>query len=292
MRISGELLAVLAAVFIGISVPIASQASREIGVIQATTYTTLISVAFLLAIGLITRQKIQIKEALTKHFKDSISIVIARPVIGNLLLIYGFSLTTAIRASFLLLLEPIFVTFLSYIMLKDKVSVRQIYLIALMIFGAFLLSTSGNIGIISQAQLGDLLVIFALMFFSYSYIPTKKIGKIVTPMTITIMNNLVGGLILFFLMLFLPVNMFPLNISNIWLVLGYVISFSVIGLYLYFAALGKTKPWIVSSLLTISAISGSIVGYLWLNESINTIQMIGAFAILISSYLIARKSNR
>lgn len=288
MKFSGEVIAIISAIFIGLSVPIATETSREIGVIQATTYTSLISVIFLVAISLISKQKIQFQECLKKHFKESMSIVLARPVVGNLLLIYGFSLTLAIKSSFLLLLEPIFVTVMSYIFLKDKINVKQISLIFLMILGAFLLSTSGNISVITQAQVGDILIVLALLFFSYSYIPAKRIENTITPVTITIVNNLVGGLILFSIMLFLPITLFPINYGNAWLILGYVLTYPVIGLYLYFYALKKTKPWIVSSLLTLSAVSGAIVGYFWLGESINSIQLIGAIIIFASSYFITR----
>ena len=289
MKLTGELLAVLSSVFIGLSIPIAVLASKEIGVFQVTAYTSLLSVIFLVTLSVIVREKIQFKKALTKHFKDSISIVILRPIIGSLLLIYGFSLTTAIHSSFMMRLEPIFVVIMSYIFLKDKVSPKQISLILLMILGAFLLSTSGSIELITQTQIGDLFVVLSLLFFSYAYIPAKRIGKEINPMTITIVNNLIGGSVLFLIMFFLPINQFPVNLGNAWLLFGYVISFSVIGLYLYFAALRKTKPWIVSSLLSLSAVVGATIGYLWLNETINSIQIIGAIIILISSYLIAKK---
>ena len=289
MKISGELLTILSAIFIGISIPIGVLSSREFGVFQTAAYTSLISVAFLVLISIVSKEKIQFKEALTKHFKDSISIVIARPVIGSLLLVYGLSLTTAIHSSFMMRLEPIFVTLMSYIFLRDKVSLKQIYLIVLMVVGAFLLSTSGNVELISQTQIGDLFVALSLIFFSYAYIPAKRMGKKIDSMTITIVNNLLGGLILFSIMLFLPINIFPISSTNVWLILSYVLSFSVIGLYLYFAALRKTKPWIVSSLLSLSSIVGAAIGYVWLNETINTIQILGAIIILVTSYLIARK---
>lgn len=288
MKVSGEILAIIASIFIGLSVPIASQASRSVGVIQATTYTSLISVAFLAAIGVLSKERILIKESLTRHLKDSLSVVISRPVIGNLLLIYGFSLTTAIKASFLLLLEPIFVTPISYILLRDRVNKRQVLLIGFLIMGAFLISTNGVLSSITQTQIGDFMVVLALLFFSYSYIPAKKLGEAINPITVTIINNLLGGLILFSIMLLLHINLFTINLSNAWLVIGYVLTFSVIGLYLYFSALRKTKPWIVSSLLTLSAVTGATVGYFWLHETIGIVQFLGAIIILTSSYFIAK----
>lgn len=216
-------------------------------------------------------------------------IVIARPVIGSLLLIYGFSLTTAIHSAFMMRLEPIFVTIFSYFFLKDKINLKQISLIMIMIFGAFLLSTSGNISLITQTQIGDLFIIISLVFFSYAYIPAKKIGREINPVTVTIVNNLVGGLILFLFMLVIGINLLTVNYTNFWLLLSYVISFSVFGLYLYFSALRKTKTWIVSSLLSLSAVFGSIIAYFWFKETLNAIQMIGCIVILVSFYFIAKK---
>jgi drug/metabolite transporter (DMT)-like permease len=289
MKLSGEILAILSALFIGFAIPIGVQASKEIGAFQVTVYSSLISAIFLLILSFITSEKIQIKKSLTRYFKEISSITISRSIIGNLLLFYGFSLTTAIHSAFMLRLEPIFVVPLSYIFLKDKMSLKQIILIVIMIFGAFLLSTSGNIETATQIQIGDLLIVLSLLFYAYSYIPVKRIGKEISSMSITFINNLVGGIVLFFIMLFLPFNFLTVNSSNVWLLLSYVILFSVIGLYLYFASLRKTNPWIVSSLLSLSSVIGALISYLWLNETLSTIQIIGSGLILITSYFIIKK---
>jgi len=279
MKLSGEILAILSALFIGIAIPLSVLSSKEFGVIQVAVYSSLVSVVFLLILTPFINFKTQIKKSLTKYFKESISITVSRAIIGSLLFFYGVSLTTSIRTAFMLRLEPIFVTILSYIFLKYKVSLRQIALIALMIFGAFLLSTSGSIEAFTQTQIGDLFIILSLLFFSYCYIPIKRIGKEISPITITIINNLVGGLILFIIMLFLPLNLLTVNSSNIWLLLAYVISFFVFGLYFYFAAVRKTKPWIVSSLLSFSSVVGSAIAYFWLGETLNIIQILGVIVI-------------
>jgi len=289
MKLSGEILAILSALFIGIAIPLSVLSSKEFGVIQVAVYSSLVSVVFLLILTPFINFKTQIKKSLTKYFKESISITVSRAIIGSLLFFYGVSLTTSIRTAFMLRLEPIFVTILSYIFLKYKVSLRQIALIALMIFGAFLLSTSGSIEAFTQTQIGDLFIILSLLFFSYCYIPIKRIGKEISPITITIINNLVGGLILFIIMLFLPLNLLTVNSSNIWLLLAYVISFFVFGLYFYFAAVRKTKPWIVSSLLSFSSVVGSAIAYFWLGETLNIIQILGVIVILISTWLIIKK---
>jgi drug/metabolite transporter (DMT)-like permease len=282
------MLSILSAIFIGISIPIGVVATKSIGAFQAAVYIPLVSLVFLLAISMFTRQKIEIRKIFRNHFKDTVSMILSRPIFGDIILLYGFSLTTAINASFMTRLEPVFVAVLGYIFFKDKLKAKQILLISLMIVGAFLLSTGGNVESIAQTQVGDILVVIAMLFISYSYIPSKRIGKDIDPLTMTITNNLSGGLILFPIMLLLQMDPFTINLGNFWIILARAITFSAIGLSLYFAALKKTKPWIVSSLISISSIVGAMIGYFFLNESIGALQIAGGLVIVVSSYFITR----
>lgn len=289
MGISGELLAIISAIFIGLANPIAVQASKEIGVFQLAVYSSILSAIFFLVFSLIIKQKTQIKKSMKKYPKEMMSITLYRSVIGSLLMFYGFSLTSAIHSVFMLRLEPIFVTVFGYMFLKDKVNLKQIFLILAMIFGAFLLSTSGNIQSFSQAQVGDLFIILSLLFYAYSYIPIKRIGKEINASTLLIVNNFIGGIILLTVSPFLSINLLTINTTNIWLLGGYIILFSIVGLYFYFASLEKTKPWIVSSLLALSSIVGAGLAYIWLGETMNIIQIFGALIILTSSFFIIKK---
>jgi drug/metabolite transporter (DMT)-like permease len=288
VKLSGEMLSILSAIFIGISIPIGVVAAKSIGAFQAAVYIPLVSLVFLLAISIATKNKIEIRKMFRDHFKDTISMILSRPIFGDIILLYGFSLTTAIKASFMARLEPVFVAILGYMFLKDKISIRQTSLIFLMISGAFLLSTGGDVKSITQTQIGDILVVIGTLVISYSYIPAKRIGKNIDPLTTTITNNLAGGLILFPVMLILQINPFTINLDNFWIIVARALTFSVLGLSLLFAALKKTKPWIVSSLISLSAVVGAMIGYFFLNESIGTIQIAGAAVILVSSYLMTR----
>jgi drug/metabolite transporter (DMT)-like permease len=289
MKLSGEILATLAAIFLGLAIPLGAQGSKQFGTFQIAVYSSLISIVFLVPFSFIIKEKIQIKKYLTSYFKEAIQVVASRSIFGTLLYFYGVSLTTAIHSAFMFRLEPIFVIILSYIFLREKPNMKQIVIILIMIFGAFLFSTGGNINIISQTQVGDLIILFSLLFFAYSYIPTKKIGNEINSVTVTTVNNLISGLILFVIMLFLPINLITITIGNIWLLLAYVIFFYVFVLYFLFASMKKTKAWVVSSLLSLSAVVGAFIAYLWLGETMNIIQIIGATIILISSYFIVKK---
>lgn len=288
MKISGELLAVLSAVSIGFAIPLGAQSSKVIGAFQMTAYSSLLSVVFLLPLSVVAKERLEIKNYLKLYPKEAASIIIASIIFGNLLYFYGASLTEAIHSGFMLRLEPIFVVAWGAVFLKDRPTKKQLALILLMILGAFLLSTGGMFNLSDRIIIGDLTIVTSLLFFSYVYIPIKRIGNKINPTTILIANNLIGGSVLFAIGLLLPISMTTVNASNAWMLLGYVLFFSVIALYLYYAAMRRTRPWVVSSLLSSASVVGGVASYLWLRDVLNLIQIIGAVAILASSYFIAR----
>ena len=292
MKISGTNFAVLAAIFIGISVIAGAEASKQINPVAVACISLILSVIFLIPLSFILRERIKIKELIRKNLKNATANMLLRSVLGNIFLYLGFSLTSAIKAVFLLGFEPAFVVIIGFILLKEKISLKQIILIFLIIAGAFLLSTNGRWDIFSTAQIGDLLIIIALFLFACSYIPAQDVVKKTNSATLTVFSNLVGGLILIpIAFIVFNVNVQSLNLTHSVLILIFAntILFSVFGLFCFYNALKSTKKWIVSSLLQLAPIPGAIIAYIWLGDTLNFVQLVGAGIILVSSYLIARE---
>ena len=289
MKLSGEVLAILSAISIGIAVPLGAQASKEIGALQMAAYSGIVSLALLWLLTLFTKDKIEAKKYLKKYPKEAFLSIATRAVIGSILYFYGVTLTTAMNSGFMMRLEPIFVIALGYLFLKERISKKQMFIVMVMLFGAFLYSTGGDLTSIGSNQIGDLLIVLSVLFFACSYIPLKKIGIEINSITITAVNNFIGSIIFLVIAILLSFDMFTVNLSNAWMMVGYVITLSVIGLCLYFASLRKTKAWIVSSLLSISSVVGAILSYLWLGETLGPAQWVGGAIILLASYFIAKK---
>ena len=289
MKVSGTHFAILAAIFVGASIVVGAEATKQVNPILVAALTMLISVVFLIPLSYIVKEKLVLGDIIRKYLKNSSASILLRSLFGNILLYTGLSLTSAVNAVFLLGFEPAFVVITGFVLLKEKISARQISLILALIVGAFLLSTNGDPGSFGTTQFGDLIVVLAVFFMALSYIPAQEVVKKTNSTSFTIFTSMVGGLIL------LPIslvffNTSPLNVSPyaIYLIIGNAVLFSVFALFCFYNALKTTKRWIVSALLQLAPIPGALVAYFWLGNVLSHIQLAGAGIILVSSYLIAK----
>lgn len=283
--------AFLAAIFIGISIVFGAQAAKVINPLILACLASIISSIILYSFMKITSKKIQIIKSVKKFPKAIFSIIILRVLIGSILLMCGLRLTSAMKAGFMLRVEPLFVLIIAFLFLGQKIKFKNILMIIILLSGAFLLSTGGNIDLLASSQLGDVLIIMALIFFAYTYIPGKKLANSIGPLAVNIITNLIGGLILLaFILMIFPLNLFLLSNWAILMFIGYVVSFYIIGLTLWYNSLKKIKGWVVSYILSISALTSAVIAYLWLGQTLSHIQIIGAIIILISSIYISKKS--
>lgn len=290
MKNIGILFAFLSAVFIGIGNVFGAEAAKYVNPITISMYSVLIASAILYPMTKFSVKKIQIKEMLKNYKKEILKITFSRVVIGGIVLFFGFKYTTAIKALFLLRLEPIFIILIGYIVLKEMISKKQLVLILILLFGAFLLSTAGDVSLFKEYQIGDLLVISSLALFAYSYIPAKKLSQKVNPINSAFITSILGGLILIPIALTLtPISSFYLSSHGIFLLLGYVLFLCLLGIVLWYKSLETVRPWVVGSILSIGTVIGSLFAYFWLGETLNIVQIIGAGIILISSFFISKE---
>ncbi len=285
----GAKLALSSAILIGFSIVFQNQASKLAQPILVATYALLISAIILLAISKIANKKLSTIKGL-KNSADFWKITLSRNVLGTILLLYGMSLTTSINSLVILRLEPAFVMLFGYFLLRERLKQEEILYVSLTILGAVLVSTSGNLSI-GQAQIGDLLVLASLVFLGYSYIPSRRIMQKTDPLILTAYSNLFGGIVLLLLSMVLVKNL-SMPANAFMFTMGSVITFYVVGLSLWFEALKKIEAWKVAALLSITPIAGGALSFLWLGESINEVQLIGAIIIITASYKLSteRKS--
>jgi len=289
---TGLYLAILASVFIGSSTIVAAQGTKQIPPVLFAALAFIASAVFLFILSLILKERLDFSRLFGKQTNGTLQTIWSRTVIANILLYTGFSMTSAVKAVFLMGLEPAFVAILGFIILKERLSLKQAGLIFLLFLGAFLLSTNADIASFKNAQLGDILIAGAMIFTAYSYFPSKKVLEKANPLTLTLFSNVVGGILLLLLGILLfniaPVSL-SLNAENLSLVIISSLLFSALGLFCFFTALKTTRPWVVSSLLQIAPVPGAIIAFLWLNDILAPAQLLGAAILLAGSFLIARE---
>jgi len=287
----GVLTAGISTVFLAFSIVIGATAAKIVHPLVLAGLASLLSVVFLFVLSKIAREKIELKKLFT-YRKDMLLLVITRSLIGTLLLIVGFSMVAAVRVVFLVRLEPILVFVISVFLLKEKIKVRKIGLLIVLLFGALVFTTDGSFDILAKITIGDLIVVLALLFLAYSYIPSSKLSKKVNSSTLTIGANLLPIFVFLILALFFVPSQIILDANSIYLILVYTVTFYVLGLFLWFKALKSVKPWIVASILSLEPIAGALLAFFWLGQILSVVQVVGGAIMIIATYFIARENLR
>lgn len=285
---SGAVLAGVSTIFMSLSAVVASAVTKTIHPLVLIVLAYGVSMLFFLPFLL--KGNLQIRKLFREFPRDILKVVIFRSIIGQMLIIYGFSMTLAIRAVFMARLEPVFVFLFSVLLIGEAVRKRKIGLIILLILGAFLISTGGSIFAFNNLMLGDLFIVASLIFLAYTYIPSSRIMKRINTQTLTAVSNFFGMLIIapiaFFL---LPAASFHIGLESWALVIVYALSFYFIGLLLWFKAFEKAKPWVVASMLALTPIWGSLISFFWLGQTLSPVQILGGVIIIIATIIIAKK---
>jgi len=185
-------------------------------------------------------------------------------------------------------MQPIFIIAFGFFLLKSDTLTKFDYLgISLMIIAGLLVTTRTmeNLFAFKFGTLGDLIVLSATIAWATSAIVMKKY--------LTAMN---AGVITFY-RFFFPALIFTmylgltssLIIANIYQVfIGVIIG---IGTILYYEGLKRLKAAQVSGLELSTPFFAAILAFLFLNEFITSMQIIGIALLFVGVYLISKKEK-
>ena len=195
---------------------------------------------------------------------------------------YGLRFTTSINYSFLNKSNLIFIPLLAFLFLQEKITKEKIFLAFTFFTGIYLVTTSGQFII---PHFGDLLVIIATFFFSSFTIINKNLVKILEP-------EIVSWGILSWAAIFALILSFILKI-NVFSSIGILFVFlSGLAEALIILFINKTiritsMTYYVMMTMFVPVIN-SILGILFLNETVNFIQLIGGIILMISGIMVQR----
>lgn len=283
----GYLAAVFAPFFIAASIIVTKMAGTVAHPLVIAGLGTLMSVPFLLLPRLVSKTPFDAPKILKELAIPFWKVVATRNVIGQILIIIGFTMTTAVKSVLLLRLEPLFVFAWSVMLLGEKPKPPKLMLLlALLVGSALVVAPQGASG---GPNLGDALIALSLLFFSYSYFPTQEVVSKATPAGLNILSNLAGGIIVTIIaVLACDRQAFQVSTEAIQLIAGYSITFFVIAGSLYFYAFKALKPWVIASFLSLEVVFGLILAFVVLKESIAPLQLMGAAVVLAATIGIGR----
>ncbi len=282
----GLLAAISAPFFIALSITFVKLAGISASPLAISGIASVISLPFLLIPHLLKRSKIDLAIFLKELRTPFLQVLITRAVLGQILIVTGFTMTTAVKSILLLRLEPAFVLFWSAVFRLESPRPLKVIATLFLIVGAVIVV--GPKEAFLTPNLGDWCVAFSLFVIAYSYLPAQKIMERVGSADFAIVLNAVSAVVLVGLSFIFGKPITSLS-ANAWLMITlYAVDFFVIALTLYFYALKSVKPWVVASLFSLEVIYGIALAYLIFHETMAAHQILGATVILLSTIFITK----
>lgn len=203
------------------------------------------------------------------------------------LFIVAYQMTTVSNTIIMLFTWPIFVNVLSSIILKEKISVRQILLLLLAFSGILVIFSGEGFSFSNIHFLGMLAALFSAVFFSVSYVIFKRVIHQYHRNEIIFYQNILGAVI--FLPVFLYINAWPVPLE--WpLVSIYGLLMGVVIFHFFLYGLKHMDASKASLLQYIEIVSALAIGVIFLDETLTWRIICGAL-LIISAITIMQRSK-
>ncbi len=223
-----------------------------------------------------------------QYIPKLIYISIAATLFADLIYIYALTRVPVINAVIIGHMQPIFIVFFGFLVLKQDRITKTDYLgILFMIVAGILVTTKtlSNLVGFRFGTIGDIYVLSATVAWATTAIVARKY-----------LRSLDAGIIAFYRFLFAGIIFIgyvlvfrDLNIVNIYQVLlGFTIG---IGTILYYEGIRLIKAAQVSALELSTPFFATFLGYLVLREVITSMQFLGILLLLAGIYFLSKKEK-
>ena len=195
---------------------------------------------------------------------------------------YGLRSTTSINYSFIRKSNLIFIPILAFFFLQEKITKEKLFLAFTFLIGIYLVTTSGQFII---PHFGDLLIIVASFLFSSFSIINKKLAEMLEPEIISWGVTSCAAILALILSFILKINVFS-SIGILFVFFSGLIE----GLIILFInkTIRITNMTYYVMMIMFTPLINLILGILFLNETINFIQLIGGIVLIISGIMVQR----
>jgi len=240
--------------------------------------------AIILTFNLFLIQKTNIKKIkkISRYQWQFIAIAGAFLLTAYLLTTFGLEFTTSINYSFLSRSNLIFITILAFFFLKEKMYWQKTLLIFGFFVGIYFITTKGQIII---PRIGDLLILLGAFFFASFSVIQKKISSNLPPEIISWGVTTVGAILAILIGIIINVNLLPGK--------GFIFVFltglteALIILFMNKTIRVANVTYFAMMTMLIPIING-ILGFIFLNELLTSIQIFGGSILIICGILVQK----
>ena len=287
----GTILAIAAAVFSGIAIPVNKWFVVDLDPTVFTAVRALIiGIVFFFIASF--QSKFKYKNFKKVSWKYLLAIAIIGGSFAFLMFFTGLKITTVGRGAFLHKTLPLFTAVLAYLFLREKINKKQSIALAVMLIGIVLIyfTQISPSDLWLNPSLGDLLIIGATVLWAIEIVIAKKaMIKGESNFVVSFSRMFMGGLILFAVLLIqgnismllslTSQQMFNILVSTLVL-LAYVLCW-----YLSIKLINISKA---SALLLLAPVISLFLGIVMFGEPAPIQQLIGSALILVGAYFITK----
>nr|WP_307774753.1 DMT family transporter [uncultured Cetobacterium sp.] len=263
----------------------------EFPVFSLTFFRFLIAGVLLLGVLILQKRQIFIP-------KKEIPYVIVLSLLGmvgyHLFFFSALKFTSSTNTSLIAATNPVFTTIFAYFFLKEKINKNTIVGILLSFIGVIFLITNGSLSILKNLSfnLGDILMLCAVLCFSVYFIILKNVLKRVDPFILTTYVFLVCALVLLPVVIYENPMTYLKNTTFLgWSSLLYMSIFSSVFAYLIQQiSVQRIGPVKTSLYINLTPVFSTVLAWAILGEVI-TYQKLIATLIILSGVILTIKSK-
>jgi len=266
---------------------VAKSVLHEVDALTLTFFRSVISVTGFFAVLVIRGVKIRFdKESLRPIF-----LLGSLATSNQLLYLYGLNYTTAANAALLYATMPIFVLLLSKFMLKEEITLKKTFGIALAFTGVAIVIFERGISASAEFIYGNIILLFAVITWALFTILGKPLVLKFGTLSTTASTNLAGSLLL------LPFGMYSASVFSFdnlhiidWMGIFYLgIGTSIIGYLLWYYALRRIEASRLAVFANGQPIIATILSVIFLDAVITAQFIIGGFVTIAGVIITQRK---
>ena len=209
--------------------------------------------------------------------------------------IIGLALTTASNAALIGAAEPLFILFLAWLVLKERLGVPVLLLAVVATLGLVLVVVPDVGGLAEQNSLiGDALILMGTFFAAVYVIATRRLVSTIAPLPLSALQQSVGLVwTLGVLAVALLAGLATLGLDGLsWPVLLLAAASGIVqyalAFWLYLFALQSLPANIAGFYLTLIPVFGIAAAFVFLGEALSGPQWIGAVLIIASVGAVSR----
>ena len=242
-------------------------------------------ILFSISYFVFVREKVQTKDLIHLAICGVFGVAI-----NQLLFFEGLNLTTPINAAIILTTNPVLVMIISFLILKENITLRKGLGVTLGIIGAsILILNDGNFSGNANFMLGNLFVFINALSYGLYLVFVKPLMQKYHPITVMFYVFAFG------LLYVLPFGYHELSVVNfsslplkiIWEVLFVVVCTTFIAYLLNSVALQKLNPSTVSIYIYLQPVLASVFAILVGSDALDMNKIIAASIIFIGVYLVS-----